>query len=160
LTSALIMPSPVAQALSLFQSILLSLGQSIAHDNVLYISNYYIINRFNPAKFLCLSETRTWISNIMSRSVLCSMTSGGFMTTYAISAYHHSRNEFESRSWRGVPNTTLCDKVSHCLAAGWSVNPSSSDSSTNKTILLNIVESGVKHHNLNPFCWNQTQVPY
>ena len=31
------------QALSMFQSILLSLGQSINHDNVLYISNYYIV---------------------------------------------------------------------------------------------------------------------
>jgi hypothetical protein len=37
------MPSPAAQALSMFQSILLFHGQSINHDNVLYISNYYII---------------------------------------------------------------------------------------------------------------------
>ena len=35
----------------------------------------------------------------------------GFTTTYAISAYHHSRCEFESCSWRGVLDTTLCDKV-------------------------------------------------
>ena len=36
------MTSPAAQALSMFQSILLSLGQSIInHDNALYISNYY-----------------------------------------------------------------------------------------------------------------------
>ena len=27
--------------------------------------------------------------------------------TYAISAYHHQRCEFESRSWRGVLDTTL-----------------------------------------------------
>ena len=26
----------------------------------------------------------------------------GFTTTYVISAYHHLRCEFESRSWRGV----------------------------------------------------------
>jgi hypothetical protein len=31
--------------------------------------------------------------------------------TYAINAYHHQRCEFESRSWRGVLVTTLCDKV-------------------------------------------------
>jgi hypothetical protein len=31
--------------------------------------------------------------------------------TYAISAYHHQRCEFESRSWRGVLDTTLSDKV-------------------------------------------------
>jgi len=36
------MPSHAARALSLFQSILMSLGQSINHDNALYISNYYI----------------------------------------------------------------------------------------------------------------------
>jgi hypothetical protein len=35
----------------------------------------------------------------------------GFTTIYAISAYHHLSCEFEYRSWRGVLNTTLCDKV-------------------------------------------------
>ena len=35
----------------------------------------------------------------------------GFTTTYAISAYHHLSCEFESSSWRGVLDTTLCDKV-------------------------------------------------
>jgi hypothetical protein len=34
----------------------------------------------------------------------------GFTTTYAISAYHHQSCEFESRLWRGVLDTTLCDK--------------------------------------------------
>jgi hypothetical protein len=34
----------------------------------------------------------------------------GFTTSYAISAYHHQRCEFESRSWRGVLDTTLCDE--------------------------------------------------
>ena len=29
----------------------------------------------------------------------------------AISAYHHERCVFESRSWQGVLNTILCDKV-------------------------------------------------
>ena len=42
LRSKLILPSPAAQTLSLLQSILLSLGQSINHDNALYISYYYI----------------------------------------------------------------------------------------------------------------------
>jgi len=32
-------------------------------------------------------------------------------TTCAISAYHHYSCEFESHSWQGVLNTTLCDKV-------------------------------------------------
>ena len=35
-----------------------------------------------------------------------------FATTCAIGAYHHWC-EFESRSERGVLNTTLCDKVTH-----------------------------------------------
>jgi hypothetical protein len=43
-TALLIMPSPAAQALLMFQSILLSLGQSINHYNALYISNYYMNN--------------------------------------------------------------------------------------------------------------------
>ena len=35
----------------------------------------------------------------------------GFTTTYAISAYHHERYEFESCLWRAVLDTALCDKV-------------------------------------------------
>jgi hypothetical protein len=35
----------------------------------------------------------------------------GYTTTWAISAYHLKHCDFESRSWRGVPNTTLCDQV-------------------------------------------------
>jgi len=34
-------------------------------------------------------------------------------TTYAISADHHQRCEFKSRSWRDVLDTILCDKVCH-----------------------------------------------
>ena len=36
------MSEPQARALSVLKSIPLSLGQSIKHDNALYISNYYI----------------------------------------------------------------------------------------------------------------------
>ena len=35
----------------------------------------------------------------------------GFITTYAISAYRHLSCEFEPCSWRGILDTTLCDKV-------------------------------------------------
>ena len=35
----------------------------------------------------------------------------GFTATCAISAYHHGSCDFESRSWSGVHNATLCDKV-------------------------------------------------
>ena len=40
-TETLIMPEPQARALLVLQSILLSQGQFIYHDNALYISNYY-----------------------------------------------------------------------------------------------------------------------
>jgi hypothetical protein len=43
-------------------------------------------------------------------------TAVGFATTYAISAYHHRSCEFESPSWRGVLDRTLCDKVCQWLA--------------------------------------------
>jgi hypothetical protein len=36
----------------------------------------------------------------------------GCITTYAISAYHHLRCEFESCSWRGILDITLCDDLS------------------------------------------------
>jgi hypothetical protein len=35
----------------------------------------------------------------------------GFTTTYAICAYRHQSWEFEPRSWRGLLDTTLYDKV-------------------------------------------------
>ena len=42
----------------------------------------------------------------------------GFTTTYAISAYHHERCEFESCLWRAVLDTALCDKICQWHAAG------------------------------------------
>jgi hypothetical protein len=45
----------------------------------------------------------------------------GFATTYAIRAYHHKHCEFESRSWRGVLDTTLCDKNLSVTCGRWMV---------------------------------------
>ena len=56
-----------------------------------------------------------------------------FTTTYGISAYHHQRCEFEYRSWRGVLDTTLCDKVCQKLATGRWFSPGNPVSPTNKT---------------------------
>jgi hypothetical protein len=42
----------------------------------------------------------------------------GFTTTYAISVYHQYCCKFESHSWWGVLDTTLCDKVYQWLMAG------------------------------------------
>ena len=35
----------------------------------------------------------------------------GFTTTFAINVYHHQSCEFEPRLWRGVADSTLCDKI-------------------------------------------------
>ena len=57
-------------------------------------------------------------------SILCGGNHGrdrmvvGFTTTCAISAYHHKSCEFESHSWQGVLDTTLCDKVCQWLVTG------------------------------------------
>ena len=48
--------------------------------------------------------------------------------------------EFESHSWRGVLDTTLCDKVCQWLATGWWFSPGNPVSSTNKTDCHNITE--------------------
>jgi len=60
-----------------------------------------------------------------------------FKITCAISAYHHLSCEFEPHSWRGVLNTTSCDKICQLLATGqWCTTVSS----TNKTNRHNITE--------------------
>ena len=56
-----------------------------------------------------------------------------FTITYAISAYHHWCCEFESRSGRGVLDTTLCDKVCQWLWTGRWFSPGPPVSSINKT---------------------------
>ena len=60
----------------------------------------------------------------------------GFTTTCEISAYHHISCEFESRSWLGVLDIALCDKVCQWLATCQWCSPVSS---TNKT----------DHHDIN-----------
>ena len=58
------------------------------------------------------------------------------------------------RSWRGVLDATLCDKVCQRVAAGWWLSPGSLVSSTNKTdhhditeILLNVALNTIKQTN-------------
>ena len=57
----------------------------------------------------------------------------GFTTSCAISTNHHLSCEFEFRSWRGVLDVTLCDKVCQWLATGQWYSPGPPVSSTNKT---------------------------
>jgi len=48
--------------------------------------------------------------------------------------------EFESYSWQGVLDTTLCDEVCQCLATGQWFSPGILVSSTNKTDHNDITE--------------------
>jgi hypothetical protein len=48
--------------------------------------------------------------------------------------------EFEPRSWQGVLDTTLCDKVCQWLATGQWFSPGTLVSSTNKTDCHDITE--------------------
>ena len=74
------MPSPAAHALSMFLSILLSLGQSITHNNALYISNYYIIHTQSRRVWRCLwvnlnppikeGQTTQWAKDCIQRKSL------------------------------------------------------------------------------------------
>ena len=62
-----------------------------------------------------------------------------FTTTYAINAYHHYSCEFESRSWRGVLDIILCDKVCQWLAAGRWFSPVSSTNKIDRHDITEIV---------------------
>jgi len=60
--------------------------------------------------FYCLSFVlRLMIMPLLARGRYRMVV--GFTTTFAISAYHHLNCEFQSRSWRCLLDTTLCDKV-------------------------------------------------
>jgi len=52
--------------------------------------------------------------------------------------------EFESRSWQGVPDTTICDKVCQWLATGQWFSLGTPVSSTNKTEHHDITEISLK----------------
>jgi hypothetical protein len=84
------------------------------------------------------------VSGCVGRGPGCDSIVAGFTTTYA-------------HSWRGVLDTTLCDKVCQLLATSHWFSPGTPGSSANKTdrpqYNWNIVESGVKHHKPKP---NQT----
>ena len=64
----------------------------------------------------------------------------GFTTTYAVNAYHHESCEFESRKWRGVQDTTLCNKVCQWRVTGQWFSPGTPVFSTNKTDRHDITE--------------------
>ena len=83
----------------------------------------------------------------------------GFTTTYTISVYHCNSCEFDNRSWRGILDTTLCDKVCQWLAAGRWFSPGIPVSFTHKTdsqeteILLKVALSTITLTLINNNCY-------
>jgi hypothetical protein len=76
------------------------------------------------------------------------------MQSMHINAYHNVK--FESRSWQGALDTSLCDKVCQWFAAGRWFSPYSPVSSTSKTdhhditeILLNVALNNTNKININ-----------
>jgi hypothetical protein len=61
-------------------------------------------------------------------------------------SYHHWSCTFEPRSWRGVLDRTLCDKVCQWLAKSLCFPPVRLFPPAIKLNNWNIVESGTKHH--------------
>jgi hypothetical protein len=83
------------------------------------------------------------VMHIYKHKPSCSWSYGSWIYNYlAISAYHHKK--FESRSWRGVLDTALCDKVCLWLAADRWLCPDTPVSSTNKTDSQDIAEIVLK----------------
>ena len=96
----------------------------------------YILHRLSSWLWLCLLARGR---RSRDRMVV------GLTTTCAISTYQYWSCEFKSRTWRGVLDTTLCDKVCQWLPAGRWFSSCIPVSSTNKTdrheineIILNV----------------------
>ena len=68
----------------------------------------------------------------------------GFTDTYVISAYHHTCCLLKHRSWRGVLDTTLCDKVCQWLATCRWFSPGTLVFPVNKTDRHDIAEMVLK----------------
>ena len=70
---------------------------------------------------------------VLEEAVVVDHIASRFTTTCAISAYLYTSCEFESRSWPGAFDTTLCDKVCQRFATDRWFSPGTLVSSTNKT---------------------------
>jgi hypothetical protein len=63
-----------------------------------------------------------------------------YTTTCSISAYHYKSCEFESYSWQGVLDKTLCDQACQWLVAGQYFSTGTPVFSTNKSSRHDIAE--------------------
>ena len=109
------------------------------------INNTFRSSNSQPSINLYIIDERFSVIIVGSQKEICGRSDQdhivvGFTTTCAISAYHHKSCEFESCSWWGVLDTTLCDKVCYWLAAGWWFSPGTLGSFTNKKDCPDITE--------------------
>ena len=99
----------------------------------------------------CLCNHRPWGLHCLKTWICITMTHAIFDTFSPLYCNQGlSPLKLESRSWCGVLNTTLCDKVCQWLVAGRWFSSGTPVSSTNKTdygITEIFVESDVKHPN-------------
>ena len=91
-----------------FESVVINISHFDGHKNSIFLG-HEVKKHDGYGQFLFL----IWGRCCPDRMIV------GFTTTCAINAYHH----FESCSWRGVLDTTLCDKVCQWLATGRSFSP-------------------------------------
>jgi uncharacterized membrane protein len=117
------------------------------------IACYYFILIIEGKPFLYVNQYYyyyilfcVWMLNLYAYRGCRDRMVVGFTTTNAISTYMYLpwNCEFESRSWRGVLDTTLCDKVCQWLAADLWFSQSTPVSSTNQTDCHNIAEIFLK----------------
>jgi hypothetical protein len=115
---------------------------------------------FNNISAIWLSVNRTTVNVEPWAIVVNDHMVVGFVTTYAISAYHHWSSKFESHTWLGVLDITFCDKVYQWHAADLWFSPGTLVSFTNKTdshdiaeillkTALNTMTITLKHHSTN-----------
>ena len=69
----------------------------------------YYYSQLRCVKYILLCENGDYSLQNLCRALDRMVV--GFTSTCPISAYHYLNREFEPRSWRGVLDTTICDKV-------------------------------------------------
>ena len=64
------------------------------------------------AVYNCIDTCKAYLHTVATKDRRgCDRMVFGFTTTCAVSAYHYERYYFEPCSWRGILDTTVCDKV-------------------------------------------------
>ena len=90
--------------------------------------------------------------HLIFRGPSWSWSYGSWIYNYMCNQSLSSLKLFEPRSWRGVLDATVCDKVCQLLPTSQWFSPCTLVSSTNKPDQYNwnTVESSVKHHRIKP----------